>query len=148
MPRLLRARRHSSGQTLVEFALIIPVFILMMVGVFDVGRAVYASSTINNAAHEAVRLAIVDQDVADVRGKAVSHAVGVGLAPTAVTIRWLNADYADLAPCNATPVDGCTVEVVIDYQFTAATPIIGNLIGTINLQGVARQPIERGYTSP
>jgi Flp pilus assembly protein TadG len=145
---MIWASSDASGQTLVEFALIVPIFILMMVGIFDVGRAVYANSTINNAAHEAVRLAIVDQNMADVRDRAMSQAVGVGVAPADVTVRWLNADYADLAPCNVTPVDGCTVEVTVEYQFTPATPMIGSLMGTITLQGVARQPIERGYTSP
>jgi Flp pilus assembly protein TadG len=148
MRRKLWTRRDASGQTLVEFALIVPIFILMLMGIFDVGRAVYASSTINNAAHEAVRLAIVDQNTADVRDRAISQAVGVNVAPADVTVRWLNSNYADSAPCNVTPVDGCTVEVTVEYQFTAATPMISSLMGTITLQGVARQPIERGYTSP
>jgi Flp pilus assembly protein TadG len=148
MRRLIRNREDTSGQTLVEFALIVPIFILMMVGIFDVGRAIYTYSTINNAAHEAVRLAIVDQNATDVQDRAVSQAVGVGVAPGDVTVRWLDADYADLAPCNVTPRYGCTVEVTVRYAFTAATPMISQLMGTINLEGLARQPIERTYTSP
>lgn len=140
--------REPRGQTLVEFALIVPLFILMMMGIFDVGRAIYAYSTINNAAHEAARLAIVDQDTADVRTKAATHAVGVGVGAADVTVRWLSADYTDVAPCNATPRYGCAVEVAVAYEFNAATPIISNLLGTLNLEGVARQQIERTYTSP
>jgi Flp pilus assembly protein TadG len=148
MHRLIRNRERASGQTLVEFALILPIFVLMLVGVFDVGRAIYTYSTINNAAHEAVRLAIVDQNTTDVRDRAISQSVGVNVAPGDVTVRWLDAAYADAAPCNATPRYGCTVEVTVQYAFTAATPIISNLMGTINLEGVARQPIERTFTSP
>ena len=43
-------RRHKTrGQALVEFALVVPVFILLLVGLFDLGRAVYTFNTISNA---------------------------------------------------------------------------------------------------
>jgi len=148
MRRLSSSRGDASGQTLVEFALIVPIFILMMVGIFDAGRAVYAWSTINNAAHEAVRLAIVDQNAADVRARAVSQSVAVGVDSADVSIRWLSSTYTDVAPCNATPRYGCAVEVSVAYEFTAATPVISQLMGTIGLEGVARQQIERTFTSP
>lgn len=143
---ILRGRRR--GQTLVEFALILPIFVLMLVGIFDAGRAIYVYSTINNAAHEAVRLAIVDQNADDVRARAISQSVAVGVDTGGVTVRWLSADYTDVAPCNTTPRFGCAVEVSVVYEFTAATPIISSLMGTINLEGLARQPIERTFTSP
>ena len=57
--RLSLLRRKSRGQTLVEFALILPIFVLLLVGIFDFGRAIYAYNTISNAAREAVRVAIV-----------------------------------------------------------------------------------------
>jgi Flp pilus assembly protein TadG len=148
MSGLRRATENSAGQTLVEFALIVPIFILVIMGVFDVGRAIYAYSTINNAAHEAARLAIVDQNTADVREEAVGRAVGVNVAVGDVTVRWLSANYTDVAPCNATPRFGCAVEVTVAYEFNAATPILSTLMGPIDLQGMARQPIERTYTSP
>lgn len=143
-----RRRRDGRGQTLVEFALIIPIFILIVMGIFDVGRAIYTYTTINNAAHEAARLAIVDQNTAEVRDTAVGQAVGVRVAPGDVTVRWLNASFADVAPCNTTPRFGCTVEVTVTSEFTPSTPIIGDLMGTIDLEGLARQAIERTYTSP
>ncbi|HLE59087.1 MAG TPA: TadE family protein, partial [Candidatus Limnocylindria bacterium] len=55
--------RSRRGQTLVEFALILPIFLLVLVGIFDMGRAVYAYNTISNASRQAVRLGIVDQNV-------------------------------------------------------------------------------------
>lgn len=146
--RVSLRRQDRAGQTLVEFALIIPIFILIVMGIFDVGRAIYAYTTINNAAHEAARLAIVDQNTADVRDTAVGQAVGVRIAPGDVTVRWLDASYADAAPCNTTPRFGCAVEVSVAYEFIPATPIIGDLLGTIGLEGLARQSIERTYTSP
>ena len=56
-------RRGQAGQALTEFAFVLPVFILVMVGLFDLGRAVFSYNTITNAAREGARLAIVNQDV-------------------------------------------------------------------------------------
>ena len=43
-------RRLERGQALVEFALVIPIFLLMLVALFDLGRAVFAYNTLTNAA--------------------------------------------------------------------------------------------------
>jgi Flp pilus assembly protein TadG len=53
--------RHDKprGQAMVEFALVIPVFILLMVGLFDFGRVIWVNDTLATAAREAVRFAIV-----------------------------------------------------------------------------------------
>jgi Flp pilus assembly protein TadG len=47
------------GQAMVEFALVIPVFILLMVGIFDLGRVIWVNDTLNTAAREAARYAII-----------------------------------------------------------------------------------------
>jgi Flp pilus assembly protein TadG len=53
-------KRHKPrGQAMVEFALVIPVFILLMVGIFDLGRVIWVNDTLSTAAREAARFAIV-----------------------------------------------------------------------------------------
>lgn len=52
-------RRHTGGQALLEFALVIPVFMALVIGMVDIGRIVWANNTISNAAREAARFAIV-----------------------------------------------------------------------------------------
>src|SRR4051794_31769055 len=51
-----RMRRHvrqrTRGQSFVEFALILPVFLLFLAATVDLGRIFYASITLNNAARE------------------------------------------------------------------------------------------------
>jgi hypothetical protein len=51
--------RSSRGQSLVEFALILPILVLVLVGTLDLGRVVLANDTVSNAAREAARYAIV-----------------------------------------------------------------------------------------
>jgi Flp pilus assembly protein TadG len=53
-------RRRTRGQSLVEFALVLPVFLLLIFGIIDLGRFVYMNSTISQAAREAARVASVE----------------------------------------------------------------------------------------
>ena len=50
----LRAHHRSRtlGQSLVEFALVLPVFLLFFAAALDLGRVFYANITLNNAARE------------------------------------------------------------------------------------------------
>ena len=53
-------RRDSSrGQTMVEFALVLPILVLLLTGFFDLGRVVLAHDALAHAAREAARYAIV-----------------------------------------------------------------------------------------
>jgi hypothetical protein len=45
---------------MVEFALVLPIFFVMFFGLIDVGRLVYMSSTLSQAAREGARLAAVE----------------------------------------------------------------------------------------
>ena len=49
---------YSRAQELVEFALIFPVLVFLVIGVFDLGRAFHALIQISNAAREGVRYGI------------------------------------------------------------------------------------------
>ncbi len=54
-----RRGRRSGGQALVEFALVLPIFLVMVFGILDMGRAVWALDVANHAAAEGARFAIV-----------------------------------------------------------------------------------------
>jgi hypothetical protein len=41
---------------------------------------------------------------------------------------------------------GCYAEVTVEYEYTAATPIIGNLVGAIHMEATTRQGVE--FTNP
>jgi Flp pilus assembly protein TadG len=55
---MTRRDKHR-GQAMVEFALIFPIFILLLVGLFDLGRVIWVNDTLATAAREAARYAIV-----------------------------------------------------------------------------------------
>jgi len=55
----IRGRDGEGGQSLVEFALLLPVMLLIITGLFDVARAVWQENTLAYAAREGTRYAIV-----------------------------------------------------------------------------------------
>jgi hypothetical protein len=54
------ASRRQRGQTLAEFALVLPIFLLVVFGLIDVGRFVYTDATLSQAAREGARLAATE----------------------------------------------------------------------------------------
>lgn len=57
--KLRRMFTDDCAQSLVEFALILPVILLIITGLFDVARAVWQENTLAYAAREGTRYAIV-----------------------------------------------------------------------------------------
>ena len=54
-----RYARDEGAQALVEFALVLPIFLLVVTGIFDVARAVWQENTLAYASREGTRYAIV-----------------------------------------------------------------------------------------
>jgi len=72
-------RREEDGQTLVEFAIVLPIFLLVVFGLIDAGRFVYTSSALSQAAREGARVAAAEASWVGVPGSAcVSDASGIG----------------------------------------------------------------------
>src|SRR6187455_1304375 len=61
-------RERRRGQGLVEFALGIPLLLLLIFGIIDMARIIQAQVTVNNAARQAVRFAITGQQFKDASG--------------------------------------------------------------------------------
>ena len=77
-------RRRSSGQALVEFSLIIPIFLVMLMGVVDVGRAIWAQNSLAAAVREGGRFAIVHGGSATTACPAGPPIPGVTIIPVGV----------------------------------------------------------------
>jgi Flp pilus assembly protein TadG len=77
---LLRRRTsHSRGQSLVEFALVSPLFLLLMFGAIDFGRLIYTYSAISSASREGARLIATEpQQQSDCTAIARMEQVGQG----------------------------------------------------------------------
>ena len=60
--KIIRTKnKKEEGQALVEFALILPIFLLLVVAIIDFGWIFYNTSRMTNAAREAARIIAVDE---------------------------------------------------------------------------------------
>ena len=104
------------GQDAVEFAIILLVLFLVLVGIFDMGRAVYSYSVLFNAAREGARYGVIHPtDSAGIEAQVRNLAVG--LDPSALTVTSSMPDSKD-------------VRVQLSYQFTIVTPLIQSFFGS------------------
>jgi Flp pilus assembly pilin Flp len=60
-PMLRRVRKDEDGATILEFALIAPVFLFMLLGTFEIGYAIYMRSALNGAIQHAARDATLQE---------------------------------------------------------------------------------------
>jgi TadE-like protein len=68
----LHAGRRTRGQSLVEFALILPIFVLLMLVVFDFGRGIYTYNGLSEAARAIARTTVVGSNPGIVLGSSVA----------------------------------------------------------------------------
>ena len=61
-----RKRRHSFGQAMVELAFALPIFLVILIGLVEGGRYVFYSETLNHAAREGARYAIIHGENAEI----------------------------------------------------------------------------------
>jgi Flp pilus assembly protein TadG len=139
MSSLLRAlARDDRGVALVEFALVMPVLLLLLVGTLDIARAVNAYVVVNSASREGVRVAALapgssyDEIVAAVRARSApldEQAVQVTVAYYNETAkRWTQCADARCgtwpAPALASPTP-MRVRVDVAYPWNAVTWMAG-----------------------
>jgi Flp pilus assembly protein TadG len=148
-----RVTRHggSRGQALVEFSLVIPLFLLLLVTLFDAGRAVFAYNTLTNAAREGARIAIVNQDVPAIiaRAKAQTQIVELNDPSVSVAFYQMKSDgTADTArPCNLVAV-GCLAVVSFEATYQPITPMVANLFFRNGVTFTAKSVLSVEYRCP
>ena len=135
---------RTRGQTMAEFALVLPLFLVIVFGLIDMSRGVFASNTLSNAARTAARVSIVDQTVATIQAAAVDQAGWLGLAPGDVQVSFRNPNNTNdpLNVCAPASV-GCVAVVTVAYVFEPTIPIIKDLVGPISMSSTSKMVIER-----
>jgi Flp pilus assembly protein TadG len=81
-----RTQDDQRGAVLIEFALVLPILLLLMAGMFDFGFAFQKYQAVTNAAREGARMAVLPgYSVPDVQARVAAYlaASGVSGAPTA-----------------------------------------------------------------
>lgn len=111
--RLRRILRRDDGTAAIEFAILVPILIMVSIGVVDIGRLAWSVSGLSNAAREAVRFAsvrgngsLLEASAPEVEGFARDRYIGIEKDSLSIDVLW--------TPDNNS---GSTVSVTLTLQF-------------------------------
>jgi Flp pilus assembly protein TadG len=111
-----RLLSHQKGQSLVEFALLLPLLLYLICGIIDFGRIMYTHMQLNMVAQEAVRLGGLGRNDAEIQQYIWDHVDHPSLV--AVTI----------APSDSVRNSGDYVKVSLEEQVDYITPLLSNVL--------------------
>lgn len=121
------------GSTMLEGALVMTTFVILLIGAMDFGRLGFAYSSVTYAAHQAARFASTNgsasghaASVATIQANATGNLVGLNAKALTVSVSWIPVN-------NNNP--GSQVEVVVSYSFQPLVVPISS--GAITLKSTA-----------
>jgi Flp pilus assembly protein TadG len=148
MNRYWKRARAEEGNTMVEFSLMAVMFIMLLLGVVEMGRMILVYTTIAHAAKYGARYAIVhgfletgttntSTEITDIQTQVQNFS---GIAPlstsgVSVTVTYPTYVFSGKTYCG-TNATGCPVQVKVTYPFT---PLLGyfNSALSVNLSSTS-----------
>lgn len=125
MIRELRSRRASGndrGAAAVEFAIVLPLLLLLVFGIIDFGRAYNTTVSLSGAAREGARaLALGDSNW---------QSITVNAAPT---VSGVTVSSPTGSPCS--PGDPAEVQATHTFDYLTPLPNLAGLTGSVTLTG-------------
>ena len=130
-----KSKSRERGQELVEFALVIPVVMMVMMAILEFGMLIFSYNTISNAAREGARYgSVFPTDITGIDEAA--RTLTTGLNEDLLTITISRPDEGDPRP----------VRVVVTYDYTLATGVLlealGVSDGVFSIQAASTMQVE------
>lgn len=123
--RMRKKCRGEDGQAMVEFALILPIFLLILCGIIDFGWLFYNQLSLNNACREGARYAVVNTAEGNGTQAIINH---IENATTTVFANdGVRIDVEYTTPSDPTAGD-VTVSMEADISFF--TPVLSTVLGS------------------
>jgi len=126
--------KREKGQSMVEVALTMPLLLLILMGILDLGRAYFTFVALSDAAAEGASYAAIHPtNLTEISARAADSSDGlVTFAPEMVSVEF-----------NGDAMDSSVVTVTVQYDYPLLTPVIQSMVpnGVINMRAVVAQPI-------
>jgi len=135
-------RNSEAAQTLVEFSLVLPIFLLLLFALVDFGRAFFSWQVVTNAAREGARAGAVRSDAATIDTKMYQSFCSSW--PDASSCA-LDVSKISIVKTNVQGDRGSEVSVQMSFNFDYVTPI-GPMLGFIG-GGALAEPTITSTTS-
>lgn len=126
--KLIRKNRTDGekGQNLVEFAMVVPIFLILVFAIVDFGMGFHAWITVTNAAREGARVGAVGADQATIEARVTDTAASLDGADLLITVT------------NAQGAPGESISVDVQYDYQLITPL-SSLLGIIGGDSIGEQ---------
>lgn len=125
----MRRARGDGGQASVELALVLPLVMLLLLGIVQLGLLVRDQILVVHAAREAAREAAVDPAPDAPRQAAAASSTLDGSRLTVTT--------------SGRGAAGSRVRVEVAYKASTSVPLIGSAMGDLTLRASATMRVER-----
>jgi Flp pilus assembly protein TadG len=117
-------RRRESGQSLLEFAIVLPILLALLVGIFEFGVAWNRKQVLTNAAREGARRAVLPTlATADT----VDAVVDIYLTSAGITPASVDRNYSGL--CTSCTGDTITIQLQMNHTMPFVSAVAGLLAG-------------------
>ena len=139
MPDFKQRSTRPKGQTLVEFALVTVLFLMLLFGITEFSRALWTWNAIVHATREGARYAVVEAPTStdtevikyvvyhDPAGTASSAPVVPGLSESNVTVTYLKYDGTTVGSTVSAKTGADVIQVrIVGYTFNFLVPFFGS----------------------
>lgn len=131
-------KQQFRAQSLVEFALILPIALFLLFGFFDIGRAIFNFASLTTAVREATRYAIVHNEAINAAAMAAGYPdlkqkvydYAFSLPPADITISVVITMQLD--PSGNVSETRDKISLTATYLFVPVTPGIKQILGDGN----------------
>jgi Flp pilus assembly protein TadG len=113
--------KNQKGQSLVEFAILLPVLLLLLMGVLEFGVMLNSYLTIHNSAREGARLGIVAGTNIEIKELIINTSPNLDPKKLAVNI----------TPSEGSRKAGGTLTVEVIYNYRVTIPIMSNILNNV-----------------
>ena len=116
--------KREEGQAMVEFALILPIFLLILCGIIDFGWLFYNQLSLNNACREGARYAVVNT-AEDASTQAIINHIE-NSTTTVFANDGVDIEIIYTAPNDPTSGD---IKVTLEAEISFFTPVLSTVMG-------------------
>ncbi|MCH4890437.1 pilus assembly protein [Acidaminobacter sp. JC074] len=111
--------KNEKGQSLVEFALLIPILILILMAIIEFGFMFNTYITVSNASREGARLGSVGATNAEISQRVLEAAPNLDADRISISISPGNRNSGDM------------INVTIEYDYEIITPIMSSFLSPL-----------------
>lgn len=118
---IIERLKNGRGQSLVEFAILLPLLLLLLMGILEFGIMLNSYLTIHNSAREGARLGIVSGSNIEIKDLIIK------ISPSLDTKNLM----VNITPLEGSRKSGDTLKVEVIYNYHVTLPIISNVIHNV-----------------